>query len=202
MRGFRAPVGAALAAAAVLLLLVPGVTTGASPGPTEPCVPGTVWEDPSSGVKYLCVYDELYGGSRWELISSNQAGTQAFTYRSSVSGCTFLTVGLSRASGGGGDALIRSFRPPCATVADRSYQPPGEIRVRVVLQRYGSSWTTCRDTGYGYNAVNAWTLIGGIGMGSAPDCGAGPYRTWGTGQVYQGGAWHGSSLLSPALWLD
>ena len=72
--------------------------------------------------------------------------------------------------------------------------------VRTYLQRYGSSWTTCRDTGFSYNTTTAWAWVGGIDMGAAPDCGAGTYRTWGTGQVYQGGAWRGASVRdSPAV---
>jgi hypothetical protein len=176
--------------------------SAATPAPTEPCVAGTVWEDPASGVKYLCVYDELYGGTRWELLSGGQRGNGAWTFRSSADGCVFLTVGLTAINGyQGGDTFVRSYRWPCATVADRSFQPPGDIRVRTVLQRYGSSWTTCRDTGYGTNAVSAWTLVSGVRMGKSADCGPGLYRTLGYGQVYQGGAWHGTTLLTPSMWL-
>lgn len=194
-----------LASAAVLALalaaLLPGGVTAASPAPSEPCVAGTVWEDLSSGVKYLCVYDELYGGTRWEPLASSQSDHEAFTYRSSTYGCAFDTVVVNGTSGGGGGNLLRSYRWPCARASDRAYQPAGELRIRVVLQRYGSSWTTCRDTGFAYNATTAWTLAGGIDMGGAPDCGAGTYRTWGLGQFYQGG-WHGASIVSPSLWLD
>lgn len=176
--------------------------SAATPAPSEPCVAGTVWEDLASGVKYLCVYDELYGGTRWELLAGGQRGNESWTYRSSVNGCTFLTVGLTSIGGeGGGNALVRSFRWPCATIADRSVQPPGQIRVRTVLQRYGTKWGTCLDSGYGTNAGSAWTLVAGMRMGKSADCGPGLYRTLGYGQVYQGGAWHGTSLLTPAIWL-
>ncbi len=176
--------------------------SAATPAPSEPCVAGTVWEDPASGVKYLCVYDELYGGTRWELISSGQQGNQGWSFRSSTDGCIFLTVGLTTVGGAeGGDTFVRSFRWPCATIADRSYQPPGQIRVRTVLQRYGSAWGTCRDSGYATNGGSAWTLVSGLRMGTSADCGPGYYRTLGYGQVYQGGAWHGTTLLTPPMWL-
>jgi hypothetical protein len=194
--------GRATLVALTVSLVAPVATQAASPAPAEPCVAGTVWEDLTSGVKYICVYDELFGGTRWELLSKGQTGTEGFTYRSSANGCPYDTVALSLASGGGGNTLVRSFRWPCAGITDRSYQPPGELRIRTVLQRYASAWTTCRHTGYVYNTTTSWTLAGGIDMGGAPDCGPGLYRTWGLGQVYQGGAWRGSPLLSPSSWLD
>ena len=201
----RVVVRAAAGAALVLVFLTslsPLGVHAASPGPTEPCVPGTVWEDLSSGVKYLCVYDELYGGTRWELLSSGQTGSSAFTYRSSVNGCAYNIVGLSMLSGGGGNSLVRSLRWPCATFGDRTYQPVGELRIRTYLQRYGSTWTTCRDTGFSYNTTTAWSWVGGIDMGASPDCGAGTYRTWGTGQVYQAGAWRGASVATGGRFID
>ncbi len=174
----------------------------ASPGPSDACVAGTIWEDLSSGVKYICIYDELYGGTRWELLSSGQTGSSLFTYRSSINGCTFNIVGLSLITGGGGNTMVKSFRWPCIDIGDRTTQPAGELRVRTLLQRFGSSWTTCRDTGYAYSNTTAWSWVGGIDMGASPDCGAGLYRTWGTGQLYQGGAWRGASLATPALYID
>lgn len=181
---------------------VPIATSTASPAPSEPCVAGTVWEDLSSGVKYICIYDEIYGGTRWEPLAAAQTERDAFTARSSTYGCTFDAAVLSGASGGGGGNLLRSYRWPCASPADRLYQPAGELRIRTMLQRYASTWTTCRDTGYLYSTVTAWTLVGGLDMGASPDCGPGLYRTWGFGQVYQGGAWRGSALVTPSLWLD
>ena len=41
------------------LIAPPPVQAGAGPPPNEVCVPGTVWEDLVSGVKYICIYDEL-----------------------------------------------------------------------------------------------------------------------------------------------
>jgi hypothetical protein len=201
-RGLRRTVPVAVLAAVLLAALVPVAARVATPGPSEPCVPGTVWEDRSSGVKYICVYDELYGGSRWELLSSSQTGASLFTYRSSAYGCVFDTVALSLLGGGGGNTFVRSFRWPCAGAGDRASQPPGELRIRTVLQRFGTSWANCRDTGYAYNAAYAWSLVGGYDMGAAPDCGAGTYRTWGIGQLYQGGAWRGSGLATPSLFID
>ena len=188
--------------AVFLVALLPIGASAATPGPSEPCVAGTIWEDLSSGVKYICIYDELYGGTRWELLSSGQTGSSLFTYRSSIYGCTFNIVALSRFSGGGGNSMVRSFRWPCVDFGDRTYQPPGELRVRTLLQRFGSSWSNCRDTGFSYNAITSTSLVGGYDMGGSPDCGAGSYRTWGTGQLYQGGAWRGSSLATPALYID
>lgn len=187
---------------ALLTVVPPTATSAATPGPSEACVAGTIWEDLSSGVKYICIYDELYGGTRWELLSSGQTGSSRFTYRSSINGCSYGIVALSLLSGGGGNTMVKNYRWPCLDFGDRITQPAGELRVRTVLQRFGSSWTTCRDTGYAYNNTTAWTLVGGIDMGTAPDCGAGIYRTWGTGQFFQAGAWRGGSLTTPGLVLD
>jgi hypothetical protein len=186
----------------VLMIAAPAATLAAVPGPSDACVAGTIWEDLSSGVKYICIYDELYGGTRWELLSSGQTGSSAFTYRSTINGCSYGIVALSLLSGGGGNTMVKSYRWPCLDFGDRISQPAGELRVRTVLQRYGSSWTTCRDSGYAYSNTTAWSLVGGIDMGAAPDCGAGIYRTWGIGQQYQGGAWRGGALVTPALALD
>ena len=89
------------AVALVLLGAPASVAAAAGPAPSEACVPGTVWEDPASGVKYLCVYDEVYGGPRWVLLSDGQRGASGTAYRSTVDGCLHLSVGLSARSGGG-----------------------------------------------------------------------------------------------------
>jgi hypothetical protein len=86
--------------------------------------------------------------------------------------------------------------------ANRSWQPPGELRVRTIIQRYSNGWATCRDSGYADDAVSSWTLVTGIDMGALPDCGTGSSRTWGYGAVLEGGAWRGSSLITPSPWLD
>jgi hypothetical protein len=193
-----------LASCLLLLVLAVPMTAFAAggPAPAEPCVPGTVWEDPASGVKYLCVYDEVYGGSRWELLSNGQRGSAATTYRSSTYGCLLQAVGLSGASGGGADAVSRTYRWPCTTIRDRIVQPPGEIRSRIVLQRFGGSgWTSCRDSGYAYNTSTSFGWLAGIDMGASADCGSGSYRAIGFGSFYQGGLWRGGSLYAPSLWL-
>ena len=66
---------------ALVLLGAPASVAAAGPAPSEACVPGTVWEDPASGVKYLCVYDEVYGGPRWVLMSDGQRGTSGMVQR-------------------------------------------------------------------------------------------------------------------------
>lgn len=38
----------------------------------HPPVPGTVWEE-SSGTKWIAIYDELYRGTRWELLPPGPA---------------------------------------------------------------------------------------------------------------------------------
>lgn len=193
-----------LASCLLLLMLAMPMTAFAAggPAPAEPCVPGTVWEDPASGVKYLCVYDEVYGGSRWELLSNGQRGSAATTYRSATYGCLLQTVGLSGASGGGADAVSRTYRWPCATIRDRIVQPPGEIRSRIVIQRFGGAgWTSCRDSGYAYNTSTSFGWLAGIDMGTSADCGSGSYRALGFGSFYQGGLWRGGSLYAPSLWL-
>ena len=92
--------------AVVLAILMgsasPGaVSGGAAPGPVEPCVPGTIWEDLTSGVKYLCIYDEGYGGPRWDLLENSQIGAEAWLARSSGTGCALGTVGLTTIGGSG-----------------------------------------------------------------------------------------------------
>jgi hypothetical protein len=192
-------VGWSLAASLIAAAIPSRALAAGSAGPTEPCVPGTVWEDTASGVKYLCVYDESYGGPRWVLLATGQAGKEAFLARSSTTGCTLATVGLTAAGGGGADAFVRSYRWPCATSEDRSYQPAGELRVRIQLQRYQGGWSTCRDSGYVYSTGTAWSWTAGLDMGAAADCGSGSYRTLGYAGVYQGGAWRGGALVGPAL---
>jgi hypothetical protein len=171
------------------------------PAPGDACVPGTVWEDQASGVKYLCIYDEAFGGPRWVLLSSGQRGVQGMPYRSTLDGCLHLAVGLSAMSGGGADTVARSYRWPC-TSGYRVAQPIGELRSRVVIQRYsGSTWSTCRDTGYRYNSGAAFGWVAGIDMGGASDCGAGSYRAVGYGGYYQGGSWRSGSYATPSAWL-
>jgi hypothetical protein len=181
------------------LLLPSAALAGGGPAPNETCVPGTIWEDVASGVKYICIYDELYGGTRWEVLSGGQSGNEAWTYRSSTYGCAFGMVGLTSRSGYGADALIRTYRWPCRTVADRISQPTGELRSRIVIQRYAAGWTTCRDSGYRYSTTVATGWLAGLDMGSLADCGAGTYRAWGFGAFYQGGAWRGGTQYSPSM---
>jgi hypothetical protein len=81
-------------------------------------------------------------------------------------------------------------------------QPAGELRSRVVVQRYGGAgWTTCRDSGYVYNTSTAFGWVAGIDMGVAADCGAGSYRALGYGSYFQGGLWRSGLLYTPLLWL-
>jgi hypothetical protein len=198
--GIRRGLIVALVLAAAAGLAGPGVVRAAGgPAPAEPCVPGTVWEDLASGVKYLCIYDEIYGGPRWVLMRTGQVGDEAFLSRSTTYGCTLGSVGLTSIGGSGADAIVRSYRWPCATPADRTYQPTGELRVRVLIQRYSTGWSTCRDSGYAYNTTTSRGWLVGIDMGSLADCGSGSYRAWGFGAIYQGGAWRGSSIPSLAL---
>lgn len=186
----------------VFTLAAPVAVSGAAgPAPGETCVPGTVWEDQASGVKYLCIYDEGYGGTRWELISSGQRGNAAWLYRSSTYGCLYGTAAITAIGGSGADAIMRTYRWPCQGAADRVMQPVGEIRSRIVVQTYAGTWSTCRDSGYLYSstATNGW--LAGLDMGAAADCGSGTYRAWGFGSFLQGGAWRGGSLTTPSLFL-
>ena len=191
-----------VSALALVLLGAPAsVAAAAGAAPSEACVPGTVWEDPTSGVKYLCVYDEVYGGPRWVLMSEGQRGTLGMPYRSSVDGCLQLTVGMNALSGGGADAVVRSYRWPC-TSGYRVAQPVGELRTRVILQRYGTTgWSTCRDTGYQYNTSTAFGWVAGMDMGTSADCGSGSYRAIGYGAFYQGGGWRGGGYTTSAAWI-
>jgi hypothetical protein len=175
---------------------------GAGPAPGESCIPGTVWEDLSSGVKYICIYDEIFGGTRWELLESGQRGSDGLVYRSSAYGCLDETVGISAYTGGGADSIARSYRWPCTRATDRLAQPPGELRSRIVIQRYTAvGWSTCRDSGYAYNSVTAFGWVAGIDMGAAADCGSGSYRAIGTGSFFQDGLWRGGSQYTPYVWL-
>lgn len=205
MRRLRRLVSLAMVAASIALVAVPptAVHAGDSPPPTEPCVPGTTWSDPASGVTWLCIYDELYGGARWDILpTSNQRGNKAWVYRSSVYGCLFGQAGITGSGGGGGaDAVMRTYRWPCRSAIDRVTQPAGEIRSRVVIQVYAGGWTTCRDTGYRYNTVTAPGWLAGFDMGAAADCGTGSYRAWGYGGFLQGGAWRLGSLVTTSLTL-
>jgi hypothetical protein len=184
----------------VATLTAPATTlAGGGPAPTESCVPGTIWEDTASGVKYLCVYDELYGGTRWERLESGQTGSEGWLYRSSSLGCAYGQVGLTTIGGYGADSLIRGYRWPCQRSADRVNQPAGELRSRILIQRYNGGWSTCRDTGYLYSTTSANGWLAGLRMGIAADCGSGSYRAWGYGSFYQGGAWRGGSRITPVL---
>jgi hypothetical protein len=201
MHGWRRRTGATLLALGLLAATAAPTSAGGAPG--DGCVPGTIWEDRATGITYICIYDELYGGTRWDILPTKQAHDEAFLYRSSTLGCV---VGLTATGGyggtSGGNVLVRSLRWPCATTQDRLAQPAGELRARAVVQRYSSgAWTTCRDSGYQVNSVATDRWIGGVGMGTYADCGQGQYRTLGFGSMYQGGAWRGGSLLSPSLWL-
>jgi hypothetical protein len=198
-------VGLRLLLSGTLILVMLGapaaMAAGAGPAPTETCVPGTVWEDPASGVKYLCIYDEGFGGPRWVLLSDRQRGTSGMPFRSTTNGCLHLAAGLSAQSGGGADAVARTYRWPC-TSGYRAAQPVGVLRTRVLIQRYGArGWTTCRDTGYLYNTGVAYGWVAGVDMGSVSDCGSGSYRAVGYGAFYQGGAWRGGSYLTSSAWL-
>lgn len=186
-----------------LALLTPEpVFAGAAPPPNEVCVPGTVWEDLTSGVKYICIYDEIYGGSRWELLENGrQRGIEEQPYRSTAYGCLDLYGSFSAESGGGGDAIVRTYRWPCTHQWDRVVQPAGELRSRLVIQRFsGSTWTTCRDTGYAYNTSTAYGWVAGIDMGISADCGSGSYRTLAVGGFYQSG-WHTGGVITSSLWV-
>jgi hypothetical protein len=123
-------------------------------------------------------------------------------WSSSIYGCLHLAVGLNGSAGGGADVVTRSYRWPCLPPRDRLYQPAGELRSRIVIQRYGSGgWGTCRDSGYYYNTTTSLGWVAGIDMGAAADCGTGSYRALGFGAFYQGGAWRAGSLRTTSLWL-
>ena len=178
------------------------VLAAAGPPPNEVCVPGTIWEDLTSGVKYICIYDELYGGSRWELLESGrQRGTEEQPFGSSTYGCLDLYAAITGLNGSGADASVRTYRWPCTHQWERVPQPIGELRSRVVIQRYsGSAWSTCRDSGYAYNTSTAYGWVMGIDMGAGADCGSGTYRALGFGGFYQAG-WHTGGVIVPSLWL-
>ena len=186
---------------AVLILLAP-LTAQAGNAPGDGCIPGTVWEDPASGVTYLCIYDEIYGGTRWDVLpSSSQRGAAAWLYRSSTHGCLLGQSGLTGLGGSGATAMMRTYRWPCQTIAHRATHPAGELRTRAVIQVYDGGWRTCRDSGYSYNTASSWGWMASLGMGSLADCGSGSYRAWGFGGFLQGGAWRTGSLTTLSMYL-
>ena len=204
MRRLRRLVVLAVAGATLALTTVPpaAVRAGDGPAPGETCVPGTTWQDPTSGVTYLCSYDELYGGPRWDILPTpDQRGAEGWLYRSSVQGCLFGQAGITARGGSGADAIMRTYRAPCRGAIDRVTQPAGELRSRVVIQVYANGWSTCRDTGYRYNGTAASGWLAGFDMGAAADCGTGSYRAWGFGGFYQGGGWRTGSLVTTSLGL-
>ncbi len=201
MRGWRRWASASTLAIGMLAVLAGPALGGNAPG--DGCVPGTVWEDTASGITYICIYDELYGGTRWDILPSRQVASDGTLHRTSTYGCLAGIAAIGGLDGtGGGNIMIRTSAWPCTARQDDLPQPVGELRVRAVIQRYSAgSWSTCRDTGYQVNTTVAGAWIAGVGMGTYADCGAGSYRTFGYGAMYQGGGWRGGSLVSPALWL-
>jgi hypothetical protein len=159
-----------------------------------------VWEDPLSGVSWLCIYDELYGGPRWDVLPApDQRSVEGWLYRSSAYGCLYGNTGITGRSGSGADAVMRTYRWPCRGALDRITQPPGELRSRVVIQVYSSGWKTCRDSGFRYNTSTASGWLAAFDMGTAADCGTGSYRAWGYGGFLQGGAWRLGSHVTTSL---
>ena len=100
-----------------LACLAPIGTLAAGTGPSEPCVPGTVWEDLASGVKYICVYDEVYGGSRWELLSTGQTGDEDWLSRSTTYGCTARRWSVHSAMVFSGSTCTALRRPASSTTS-------------------------------------------------------------------------------------
>ena len=109
--------------------------------------------------------------AKFVLMSGGQRGASGFPFRSSSYGCLHLRVGLTGLDGSGADSIARTYRWPCSPIRDRVTQPAGEIRSRLVVQRYGSSgWSTCRDSGYVYNTSTAFGWVAGLDMGTGADC--------------------------------
>jgi hypothetical protein len=199
----------------VLIILVAclGAAAPASadhPLPPEPCVPGTVWTDTQSGIKYLCIYVEAFGGGKWFLLGADDdsvADSQGFTFQNTINGCAHNTVAATSdylgAPTNGFGSVLRSFVWPCVDVTDKSFQPAGEQRGRDVIQKWnGAAWVTVQDTGYVYSDVTAWTWVVGKNHGSAPDYGTGTYRNIGFGSFFQGGAWRGTSRTTPSIFMQ
>ena len=204
MRGLRALRTAIVTVTLALATAVPSPALALGQvAAADSCVPGTVMEDPVTGVKYLCIYDEGYGGPHWVVLSTGQVGARGWLARSGATGCAYATVGLTGLGGDSGAAAVtRSLRWPCAGSADRRAQPPAELRSRIVIQVYrATGWATCRDSGFGYNTVTASGWQVGIAMGATPDCGPGTYRAVGFGSFYEASAWRGGSMSTGALWI-
>jgi hypothetical protein len=74
MHGWRRRSGATLLALGLLAAMAAPTSAGGAPG--DGCVPGTIWEDRATGITYICIYDELYGGTRWDILPTKRPTTR------------------------------------------------------------------------------------------------------------------------------
>lgn len=159
------------------------------------------------GIEHECIWLGGVGG-RWRPRQKQPQSyiTTGITY--SVSGIgTVRNYAILTSDAGGASTNLGA-----SNVSSETYpgvfaggvwllQPAGELRARAVIQVWnGSSWGTCRDTGWVYNSSSRDLMDVGYNMGTVPDCAQGAsYRVQGYGSMFQGGAWRGASLFTPAV---
>jgi hypothetical protein len=196
----------------LVAMMLPLASTVLAEEPFPPCDAahdGDTWTDPQSGDKYICLLDPENGFWWWHPTgpSGSHRESVGFTYASSSYGCAWNIVSTwsdyyGAPTNGAGSAILSRFysgSPACSGSA--WVQPINEMRARTVIQRWnGSIWATISDSGYQYNNVSGTSWLVGLNMGSVPDGGPGTYRTLGYGSYYQGGAWRGTSRISPSLY--
>lgn len=100
-------------------------------------------------------------------------------------------------------ALSQLGVPKCCSIKTAASLCPLNLTSTVFSKMFsGASWQECHDTGYVYSNVSAYSWVVGFNMFSVPDCGNGSYRNIGYGSFYQSGAWRGTSLTSPSLYMN
>jgi hypothetical protein len=159
---------------------------------------GSLWYD-DAGILWECEYTIVNGRILyiWVPIYVTISDSRLFYY-SSTYGHTWVSTAFD-SNPDYAAAMTHSRNPNGST----RIQGSGEIRSRVVFQKWnGSSWVTCKDSGYGYSngAVSEWAQS--YNMYTAADCGAGTYRVISYGYMYDGGAWRGSHITTPTCYRD
>lgn len=208
MRG-KASVLALLMALLVGLSLPAVVRADGEPPECWGGADGDFWPDAETGQWWECVFDLTFG---WIWVDGGgppaDFSNTGVSFNTSSIGCVLNT---GRIGGGGnwnygGLSMVQSlFGGSDGDGNNCDYhkvQPPGELRARAWMLRWnGTAWVACRDTGYVANPTSAWSYVGSFNMGSTADCGSGYYGTRGYGSIYEAGAWRGTYIFSPYLWI-
>lgn len=186
-----------VASLVAILVLVTSAAQAAASGETPPCdgrYEGQRWVDPQSEIEFECKFVIGFGWG-WHAPTPKPPGEESseqFTYDSAS-----LDVFNEALVGGpsyGGASVVYSRAGDGTTPLS---QPAGWIASRTMHYFWnGSTWTTCRDSSWYYNAYQAGSWVLGI-KSTAPTCGTGYYLTYGAGFVWDGSLWRGGWLSSP-----